>query len=265
VPWAAAAVSAAGSIGGALIGSSASETAAKEQAAQQQQTLDWVKQNYGNTQGNLQPYIGAGQSALQSIQGFYGLPGGNASGATQAYNQFQNTPFYQFPLQQANLATNRTLAASGLSQSGGALRAVGQLNAGYASQGLSQYLSGLGNLASGGQNAATSLGNIGLGTGSQIGQANTNTGNAQAIGTIGSANAINQGIGSLVPQLTGNSGSSSYNQGGLIGQAASGISSLIGNIQGYGSAAGQYLNPYGATANGMAPIVGNSGIAGGGV
>lgn len=248
MPWAAAGavVSAAGSIGGGLIGANASESAAKAQEQAQANTLAWIKQNYGNTQGNLQPYIGAGQSALQSIQGFYGLPGGNGGGATQAYNQFTNTPFYQFPLQQANLATNRTLAASGLNQSGGALKAIGQLNSGYASQGLSQYLSGLGNLANSGQSAAAQLGSIGVGTGAQIGQANTNIGNAGAFGAIGSAGAINNGIGQLIPQLTGNSGTSSYNSGGLIGQ----LSSLFsGGSSGQVGTLASTPNPFGGTAS----------------
>ena len=219
MPWAvlAAGVSAAGSIGGGILGSNATQSAAKQEAAAQQASLNWIKQVYGQTSGNLQPFIGAGQNALTSLQGFYGLPGGNASGATQGFNQFTNTPFYQFPLQQATLATNRALAASGLGQSGGALRAISQLNTGYSSQGLGQYLAGLGGIASGGQTAAAQLGSIGVGTGAQISQANTNLGQSLAAGTIGSANALSGGIGQLIPQLTGNSGQSSYSSGGLIG------------------------------------------------
>jgi hypothetical protein len=197
MPWivAGAAVGAAGSIGGSLISSSTSQSAAKAQQQSQQNTLNWIQQVYGNTQNNLSPFVNTGQQAQSQLAGFYGLPGGNASGATQGFSQYMNTPFYQFPLQQANLATNRSLAASGLTNSGAQLRDISQLNSGYASQGLSQYLSGLGSLASGGQNAAAQLGTIGVGTGAQISGANTAYGNAGAAGAIGTANAVNSGIG----------------------------------------------------------------------
>lgn len=167
----------------------------------------------------MQPNISTGQQALSQLSGFYGLPGGNSGGAQQAYSQYQNTPFYQFPLQQANLATNRSLAASGLSNSGAALRDVSQLNAGYASQGLGQYLSGLTGLASSGQNASGTLGSVGVGTGQQVGAANTAFGNAGAAGTVGSASSLNSAIsgvgGALSNPNTINSlqtlfGSSSY-------------------------------------------------------
>jgi hypothetical protein len=204
----------------------------RKAAAAQQKTLNWIQQVYGNTQSNLQPYIGTGTSALSALSGFYGLPGGSTSGATQAYQQFTNTPTYQFPLQQANLGANRALAASGLTGSPGAIgRTVGQLDAGYASQGLGQYLSGLTGLAGSGQNAASSLGSIGVDTGAQIGAANTAIGSAQAAGTIGSTIAINQGIGGALGPIIGNSGNSSYSSGGLIGQ----LSSLFGGGNATGS------------------------------
>lgn len=237
MPWIGGAIagglSLAGGIGGALIGSNASSQASKDQIAAQTNALNWVKTNYANTSANLQPYIGAGQSALGSLLGFYGLPGGNSSGATQSFQQFQNTPFYQFPLQQANLATNRALASSGLIGSGAQLRDVSQLNAGYASQGLGQFLSGLTGIAGSGQNAASSLGSIGVNTGAQLGQAYTNIGNAGAIGAIGSANAINQGINNTLPLLTGSGGSSYGNgSGGLIGQLINGFNSSGSSISG---------------------------------
>ena len=251
MPWAAAGAVAAGvgSIAGGLIQGGAASSAAKAQEAAQQKTLNWVQQVYGNTQSNLSPFITGGQNALSSLLGFYGLPGGNASGAQQAYQQFQNTPFYQFPLQQANLATNRQLAASGLSNSGAALRDVSQLNAGYASQGLSGYLSGLTGLAGSGQNAASSLGGIGVGTGAQIGAANTQSGQAASAGIIGGANATNSAISGSLGALTNNSaltgfqtaynnlGGSSYGpiNGSAPGSIAGGGTGTVSGGEGGGS------------------------------
>lgn len=260
MPWAAvgAAVGAAGSIGGGLLSSNASSNAAKQQEQAQQNSLNWIKQIYGDTSGNLSPYIGAGKSAVGSLLSLYGLPGGTPQGVTggaigaggaggaigspgvsatgpgAVFNQFTQTPGYQFPLQQANLATNRALASSGLVGSGAQLRDLSQLNAGYASQGFGQFVSGLQNLASSGQNAASSLGSIGVGTGAQIGAANTNIGNAGAIGTVNSASGITSGINNALPFLTGQ-GSSSYNSGGLIG-------SLSGAFSGSGPFSANSLN-----------------------
>ena len=219
-----------GSIGSGIIGSNASSSASKAQIAAQQQTLNWIQSVYQGTGSGLNPYIGTGQQALGSLASFYGI-GGNPQGATQGYQAFQQTPLYQFPLQQNNLATNRALAASGLTNSGGALRDVSQLNAGYASQGLGQYLSGLGSLASSGQSAAAQLGSIGVGTSAQIGQANTNIGNASALGTIGSANAVSGAIGGGLGALSNpytlsaiNSGISAYNSGSVPAGGALGAS-----------------------------------------
>lgn len=214
---------------GGLIGANASENAAKQQAQQQQNTLNWIQNVYGQAGNNLQPFIGAGQSALSSLQGFYGLPGGNAAGAAAGFQNFQSTPFYQFPLQQANLATNRSLAASGLTNSGGALRDLSQLNAGYASQGLGQYLSGLGTLAGGGQSAVSQLAGVGIGTIPGVGNAYTGIGNAQAAGTVGAFNSASSGFSNALPFLAGTPGAnpsqSSYGNGtpaggGLIGAAS---------------------------------------------
>ena len=212
MPWAVAgaAVAAGGSIIGGMNSASAAKSAASAQEQSQQNTLNWIQQVYGNTSTNLSPFISGGQQAQQSLLGFYGLPGGNASGETQAYSQFQNTPTYQFPLQQANLATNRSLAASGLTNSGAALRDVSQLNAGYASQGLNSYLSGLSGLAGSGQSAAAQLGSVGVGTGAQIATANTASGNAAAAGLIGSANATNAGISGAAGALGSPSAINSY-------------------------------------------------------
>jgi hypothetical protein len=162
-----------------------------------------------------------------------GPPGSALGGAAGAFAQFQSTPGYQFPLQQANLATNRALASSGLTGSPGAIgRDIGQLNAGYASQGFNQYTSGLTGLASSGQNAASSLGSIGLGTGAQIGAANTNYGNAAAQGIMNSASATNQGIG----QTGGSIGSALNNP-----SVQNGLSNLFG--MGQSSYASQIANP----------------------
>lgn len=221
MPWSvlAAGIGVAGSIGGGLLSSSAADKGAGQQTAAQREALGFIQQVYGNSTRDFQPYIGAGPDALAALKGFYGLPGGNSGGAIGGFNNFQQTPFYQFPLQQANLATQRQLAASGLIGSGGALRDLSQLNAGYASAGLGNYIGGLQGIAASGQNAAAQLGGIGVQTGPQVGSAYTNIGNAQAQGTYNAAAGINSGIQSALPYIGGQTGQSSYS--GLIGAGRS--------------------------------------------
>lgn len=213
--------SAASSIYGGIQGAKSAKSAAGAEQQALQQGINFQQGVYQTGQQNLQPFIGGGQSALQSLLGFYGLPGGNATGTNQAFGQFQQTPFYQFPLQQSTLATNRALAASGLTGSGAQLRDLSQLNAGYASQGLTGYLSGLGSLITGGQGAATGLLQGGNNTAQALANLYGNQGVAAGGGIIGSNNAQQQGFQQGIGALTGGPG------GGVIGQAATGLGQLF--------------------------------------
>ena len=183
----------AGLLGG-IMGSNAAKKAAGEAAAVQQLGLDFTKSVYGNAQGNFQPFIARGQDALSQLAGFYGLPGGNAGGAAAAFDAFQQTPAYQFALDQGNLALNRQLAAQGLSNSGAQGRALVQYNQGYASQQFGNYLDQLAKLAGFGQQSAGQLAGIGTDTARTAGQQYGAMGNAHAAGTMGANNAWTQAL-----------------------------------------------------------------------
>jgi hypothetical protein len=230
------------------MGAGAAKGAASAESNAIQQGIDFQKQVYQQGQTNLQPFIGGGQSALSSLLGFYGLPGGNASGATQAFQQFQNTPSYQFPLQQGQLAVNRQLASSGLIGSGAALRDASQLNTGYASAGLQQYLSGLSGIAGSGQSAAGTLLQGGNQAASNLGQLYTNQGAAQASGIIGSNNALQNGFGNALGGLLGAAGQTNGFGLGTSSYTGPSANALIGgdgspsNIQGQlGLGSNQYV------------------------
>lgn len=228
-----------GSIGSGLLtgilGSNAAKSAASAETNAISQGLQFTQGVYNQASGNLQPYATAGQSALPYLLGFYGLPGGNANGAQQTFQQFTGTPSYQFPLQQGNLALNRQLAASGLIGSGAALKDAVGYNQGYASQGLGTYLQGLAGIAGSGQTAGAQLGQIGNTSAGLVNQAYTNIGNAQAGGIVGSANAWSQGLGQILgaPQLTGN--------GSLVGNGLASLGNAASNWFGGGLSA--YTGP----------------------
>lgn len=178
-----------GSILSGIMGSNAANKAAGQAAAAQQRALDFSKGIYTDAQGNFSPYIHTGQDALTSLAGFLGLPGGNAGGSQATFQQFTETPFYQFALDQGNLAVNRQLAAQGLSNSGAQGRALAQYNQGYASQQFGNYLDQLGKLAGFGQQGAGQLAGVGTNVAQQVGQQYGQQGAAQAAGTMGSNNA----------------------------------------------------------------------------
>ena len=216
---------------GGISGSNAAKTAAAQQAQEYQQSLDFTKSVYNTGQQNFQPWIGGGQQALSSLLGFYGLPGGNASGATQGFQQFQNTPYYQFANQQGNLALNRQLASSGLIGSGAALKDAIGYNQGFASQQLGGYLQGLSGLSTLGQSSAGALVGAGNTAANTLLQGYTGLGNAQAAGTIGANNAMNQGIQNSLPYLFGTPGTGNSSYGGSGGGTQGGYGGgLVGNV-----------------------------------
>lgn len=248
------------------------------QAAMQGQQIQ--QQQFNQLQKNLQPYMQAGQTGLGGLMGILGLPGGSNTGSAGGMSnllstpfsfdpsQLENTPGYQFTLQQALKSMNNQNSAQGMGLSGAQQKGLLQYASGLANQtygdqynrSLQQFMSNYGiasdqanrlaALTSMGQNAAAGVGNAGMQTGSNIAnllmgganaQANLLTGaaNAQAAGRIGSANAINAGIGGLANNgllysLLNNNGTIGANSGmqtGIYGGNESAIGT--GNYAGY--------------------------------
>lgn len=141
--WVAVAVGG-GAIVGGLLSGSASKSAAKTQANAANQATQAQLQMYGQTQGNLQPFLTAGQTSLADLGYFMGLggpgfapandqfvtalnaagydkptgPGGTLKGfgaGMQPFGleQFQASPAYQFNLEQGQRAIDKGAAARG--------------------------------------------------------------------------------------------------------------------------------------------------------
>lgn len=154
-------------------------------------------------QVNLNPYASAGSGAAAQLAA--GLaPGGNLA---QQFNgvTFENSPQYQFQLQQGQQALQRQLAATGGIEGGGALKQLNAYSQGVASQAYQQAfnnfqtqqqnaIGNLQNLANAGQAAATSQGQFGL-------QGATTAAN---LGLAGSEYSGNVGLGGA--EYAGNTG-----------------------------------------------------------
>lgn len=201
---------------GSVLGSNASKDAAQTQANAADRASDLQMQQFQQMQQNLAPYMQLGTSTIPQLQQ---LLGGDRLNTPFSFNptmqQLEQTPGYQFTLQQGNKALDNAMAAKGLSLSGAQLKGLDAYNTGLASntfqqqyqnalqnfntnygQAADQYnrMSGLVGL---GQNAAAGVGNAGLQTASNIGNNITSGANAQAAGQVGSANALSGGLSGL--------------------------------------------------------------------
>lgn len=175
----------AGLIGGALIGGVSANSAAKKQAGAANQALDAQERMYQQARADLQPFTQAGTNAL-------------ATYADQVNQPFEETPGYQFRLQQGLDAVEASRAARGGLFSGATGQALNNYAQGMASQEYGTYMNRLQGLANMGQSAAAGQG----AAAQQFASQQTNTlgalGNAQAAGAIGVGNALNTGVNNAI-------------------------------------------------------------------
>lgn len=236
----AAVIGAVGAIGGAAISAHGAQSAANTQANAANQAAATQLQMYNQTRSDLLPYMTTGTSALGQLANLWGIgPGGNgtpnAAAATSALTQF---PGYQFGLQQGGQALDRSAASRGLLLSGAQLQAAQQFGTNYAMQQAWQpYVSQLNSFASLGENAGAQVGNNGLQTAQNIGQAQLSAGNAQANGILGTTNAIGNGFNSLLSSY-GNNAATGGGYAGWQADANAGSALAAGGNYYSGSYAG---------------------------
>ena len=202
--WIAGGVAASGLLG-AGISAIGQSSAAGQQAKSQQAALQFQESVYNQNTARLQPWVSAGTNQLQALQ--TALPGLTAQfNPTMA--QLQNTPGYQFALNQGLQATQNGQAASGLGNSGSALKGAEQYAQGLASttyqQQFQNYLSQnsqiynmLSGVANTGENAAAQTGTLGINSATGVSNALTGLGNAQAAGIAGVGNTIGGAFGNM--------------------------------------------------------------------
>lgn len=215
-------VSAAAGLGGAALSASASKSAAGTEANAANKAAQIQQTEFNTTTANEAPFLGAGNNALVALMKGLGLgPGGTGTGTLNAGVQpwdpsnLQNTPGYQFQLQQGEQALTDQKTATGGVGGGNTLRALVGYGQGLAGteyqnafanylqqqqlqQGVQQQQFGqLQTVAGSGQNAAANLGALGAQTATSIGNDLTSGASATAASQVGAANAINTGISGI--------------------------------------------------------------------
>lgn len=183
-------IGAAGSIASSAIGAHAAGSAADKQVSAQERALQ-------QEQANQQPYLDFGKTSLSQISQQF--PNGFTAPTQQ---EAEATPGYQFTQDEGDSGILKASAALGGSISGGTLKSLSQYNQGLATtnynnifnQKLQSYMAALQGVQIG-QGATQNLN-------SSLSSVATNVGNAQAAGTVGSANAISGGLGSATNSIT---------------------------------------------------------------
>lgn len=168
------------------------------------QAWDEVAGFHKNTYGSTN-YKGGSKDALQShLSEVYGKyqPQQAAQAPQQApgdlagiYDQWRQTPGYQFGLDEGNKQVQSSAAARGGLNSGATLKALQRYGTDYADQqGYTPYMNKLAGLFGGAQQATSNIGSAGATYGQQAGNAGQNAANARAQSTYDSANAWQQGM-----------------------------------------------------------------------
>lgn len=181
-----------GWLGPALtIGSSLISGNAQKKAADG--SIDWIKNVYGDSKTNLNPFIQGGQQGLQSLLS----------------NNYTQSPGYQYLKDEMTGAVDDRAANAGSYFSGGTNLDVARHVNGLAAQDYNNWWDNQMGLAQLGAQSASNLGGIGT---SSLGSMNQALGN-KADATSGMASGVLNGIG----QLFGPTSGSSYGNFGIPG------------------------------------------------
>lgn len=208
-----------GTVASGVIGSNASQSAANTQAGAANASTQAQVDMFNKVQGNLQPFINAGQSDYGQLNN---LLTGNPQ---QIQQQLSQMPGYQFTLNQGLKSLQNGYTARGLGVSGAANKGAAQYATGLANSQYNSYFSNLLNAAGLGENAAAGFGNNAVTSGQNIGNSLIAGGNAQASGILGSANAINNSIGGA---------SNAFLTGALLNNGLNGQGPAVNNTPGTG-------------------------------
>ena len=235
-------------VGSAVVGAAASSSAASKQAGAAKDAAGMQADAASAMRHDLAPYSNLGVNAINPLiraMGYDRDESGNIwenpNSVLQQQFQFnpddlQNTPGYQFALQQGMRQVNNSAAARGLGLSGAQIKGATNFATGLAdstygnqynralntfgvnrevAQGNVNNLQGLLNT---GQNSAAQTGQAQIGAANAGGNYLTQGANAQASGIMGVSNSVNQGMGNYLTYnaLYGNGGNNST-FGGQVG------------------------------------------------
>lgn len=183
----------------------------------------------------------------QSAQYQQALAAFNQSHSGQPdYSGFENSPDYQFALQQGQKSLDRSAASHGRLYSGAQMQASQQFGQGLASQQLGAYRGGLQGIAGQGMGATNALANYRMGYGNQLGQGYTNLGDISASEALGRAGLHRNFVNMMNDTWgVGGGGQSGGGQGGYPSYGG-GQSSYGNSMSGPGTSSYQFGSDWGS-------------------
>lgn len=199
--------------GAAVVGGVSSVVAGNKAAGAQKDAANASvaeqQRQYDQTRADLTPWRNTGQGALTKLGSLYGINADGTTGAPSqaAITEFQNTPGYQFQLQQGTQAAERSASARGLLGSGAAMKSIANYAGGLADSTYNQYVGQLNTMAGIGQQATNTTAAAGQSAANNISSAYTNAGNARASSYANTGSAINSTVNNLASVYA-------YQQGG---------------------------------------------------
>jgi hypothetical protein len=189
-------------VSSAIIGASASKSAGEAQAGAMDRSAELQMQMFRETQAAQEPWRQAGLGALNKL-----IP--LTEYKDFGMDQFKADPGYAFRLSEGQKALERSAAARGGLLSGGTGKALTRFGQEMGSQeytnAFNRYqtersarLAPLQSLAGLGQTTAQQIGQQGMQTGANVGDAIGSGAAARASGYVGTANALNSGLGTYL-------------------------------------------------------------------
>jgi hypothetical protein len=197
---AAAGIAAGGSILGGVTGGKGAAKAARIQAQSQAAALAQQQSQFNVTQQNIQPVIGAGNSARDSIMQLLGLSG-NGQQQT-SIDALKASPFFTSQFDTGQDAILQNASATGGLRGGNVQNSLAQFGSGLLAQTIQQQLSNLGGLATTGANSAAGLGSISQNNSNAQSSLFGLQGNANAVGAAAPYSAFQSAIGGVGTALT---------------------------------------------------------------
>jgi len=185
-----------GSVLGGLAQASGARSAARAQSNASDRDIAYQTETRDLIRRDLQPFVQGGTRGQQAYLSEFGL-----AQAPAGYQGFQESPGYQFALQQGTDAVQSGAAARGGLYSGAAMSGLNSYAQGMANQEYGNYLNRLQGIGANGQNAAGMQASASQNSANAVGNSLQNMGNAQAAGAIAQGNAWSSTIGNVIGGL----------------------------------------------------------------
>ena len=213
-------VAVAGTVAAGAVSASSAKSAAKAQEAGAMSAQQLQYTEFQQEQQNEQPWMSAGNTALQALSSGFGANGAFTQNFTQA--DLQNSPGYQYQLSQGQNATKAAAAASGMSLSPATQEALNSNAQGLAASNFQQeysdyntnmnrQISGDETIAGIGENAVAGVNSAGQNYANQASSDVMAGANAQAAGDVAVGNAESKTISGVTSDLVSGYSAGAFN------------------------------------------------------